>query len=220
MVAVLCCCLCHLYVYSVAHSHTKNISKTLQSHHASMQRLNSICGVKPGLPAAPAPGVKRDTLMVYNEVEAGIDTCLLYSGRPQAPVVTSSANNLSPHPPQPPAHHSQPPQPPATPRPPQRTCYLLLTPLALLSAWTPNIAARIISSSDSDLHLSLTARLSVNLPLLILGCLNPWLYHKLSLGRCDGENCLSQQLDLTQSYASHLTKQEEIQLWRERGKVE
>ena len=106
MLAVLCCCLCQLYVYSVAHSHTKNISKTLQSHHASMQRLNSICGVKSGLPQPPG-GMKRDTLMVYNEVEAGIDTCLLYSGRPQGPVGASSATSLAPHPPQPP----QPPQP-------------------------------------------------------------------------------------------------------------
>ena len=205
MLAVLCCCLCQLYVYSVAHSHTKNISKTLQSHHASMQRLNSICGVKPGLPQPPG-GVKRDTLMVYNEVEAGIDTCLLYSGRPQGPVGASSATSLAPHPPHPP-QPPQPAEPPATPRPPQRTCYLLLTPVALLSAWTPNITARILASSDSaqSPHLSLAAQLSVNLPLLILGCLNPWLYHKLSLGRCDGENCLSQQLDLTQSYTSHLT---------------
>ena len=193
MVVVLSACLCHLYVYSVAHSHTKNISKTLQSHHASMQRLNSICGVKPGLAAGPAPGVKRDTLMVYNEVEAGIDTCLLYSGRPLGPVVTSSATNLSPHPPHPPAHHSQPPQPPVTPRPPQRTCYLLLTPLALLSAWAPNMTGRTLEVSSSDSSpSSLVVQLSVNLPLLILGCLNPWLYHKLSLGRCEGENCLSQ----------------------------
>ena len=191
ILAVFCCSLCHLYVYSVAHSHTKNISKTLQSHHASMQRLNSICGLKPGLQPPPA-GVKRDTLMVYNEVEAGIDTCLLYSGRPPGPVVGSSATSLAPPPP-PPL-----PPPPATPRPAQRTCYLLLTPLALLSAWTPNITARILSSSDSN-------QLSVNLPLLLLGCLNPWLYQKLSLGRCDGENCLSQQLDLTQSHTSLLT---------------
>ena len=176
---VLTCCLCHLYVYSVAHSHTKNISKTLQSHHASMQRLNSICGVKPGL--APPPGVKRDTLMVYNEVEAGIDTCLLYSGRPQGPVVTASPTTLSPHPPQPP-HHAQPPEPPASPRPAQRTCYLLVTPLVLLTAWAANMSGRLVASSDS-----LVVQLSVGLPLLVLGCLNPWLYHKLSLGRCDGE---------------------------------
>ena len=76
IVLVASSCLCHLYVYSVAHTHTKNISKTLQSHHASMQRLNSICGSVAG----------RDTVMVYHGPGEGIDTCLLYSGRPTAPV--------------------------------------------------------------------------------------------------------------------------------------
>ena len=82
-------CFCHLYVYSVAHTHTKNISKTLQSHHASMQRLNSICGAK-----TTSPATHRETLMVYTGVEAGIDTCLLYTGRPAGPV-SSSANTLT-----------------------------------------------------------------------------------------------------------------------------
>ena len=87
IVLVASSCLCHLYVYSVAHTHTKNISKTLQSHHASMQRLNSICGAK-----SPSQTNQRDTMMVYNGAGAGIDTCLLYTGRPSGP--SSSATNL------------------------------------------------------------------------------------------------------------------------------
>ena len=88
MLVLVSSCLCHLYVYSVAHTHTRNISKTLQSHHASMQRLNSICGLK-----TPNQANQRETLMVYNGVGAGIDTCLLYTGRPSGP--SSSANNLN-----------------------------------------------------------------------------------------------------------------------------
>merc|ERR1740116_566796 len=67
------CCICHIYVYSVAATHTKNISRTLQSHHASMQRLNSICAVGNG------PNIRQEMVVMYN---GNIDTCLLYSGRP------------------------------------------------------------------------------------------------------------------------------------------
>ena len=34
---------CHVYVYSVAATHTRSICRTLQTQHASMQRLNSVC---------------------------------------------------------------------------------------------------------------------------------------------------------------------------------
>ena len=34
---------------------------------------------------------------------------------------------------------------------------------------------------------TLRSQLSVQVPLLALGCLNPWLYHKLSLTCCHGE---------------------------------
>jgi hypothetical protein len=46
LLLLLVSCSCHLYVYKVAHRHNKTISKTQRSHHASMQRLNSICVTK------------------------------------------------------------------------------------------------------------------------------------------------------------------------------
>ena len=51
---LLICITCHLYVYLVAHRHTQSISRTQRSHHASMQRLNSICIVN------------RDSLTAYH----------------------------------------------------------------------------------------------------------------------------------------------------------
>ena len=99
---LLCCCGCHFYVYLVAHTHTKNISKTLQNHHASMQRLNSICGVGGRPSSCQSPGARfeksfpsfflqisfhrQDTLLVING-----NTCLLYSERPAA---VSKSNHL------------------------------------------------------------------------------------------------------------------------------
>ena len=215
VLVLLSSCLCHLYVYSVAQTHTKNISKTLQSHHASMQRLNSICGAK-----SPSQTNQRDTMMVYNGAGAGIDTCLLYTGRPSGP--SSSTTNLQTTqtltvvtPRQQISLLTPPPVSltltPTRPHPDlesevmlggsvsvqtssQRTCYLLLTPLALLSAWAPDMTHRIISFSQHRGERpgdSWAVQLSLHIPLLVLGCLNPWLYHKLSLSRCHGQFVVS-----------------------------
>ena len=87
----------------------------------------------------------------------------------------------------------------SSPREPQRTCYLLVTPLALLAAWAPDITYRVLSFSHGhqERDNSVVVQLSIHIPLLILGCLNPWLYHKLSLRRCHGQCgvkiCLAQQ---------------------------
>ena len=64
--------------------------RTLQSHHASMQRLNSICAVGNGsnrlkcyfnflFPLIHLSIPRQEMVVVYN---GNIDTCLLYSGRP------------------------------------------------------------------------------------------------------------------------------------------
>lgn len=40
---------------------------------------------------------------------------------------------------------------------------------------------------------TLRYQLSIQVPLLALGCLNPWLYHKLSLTCCHGETIASRK---------------------------
>jgi len=180
--------MCHIYVYSVAATHTKNISRTLQSHHASMQRLNSICAVGNG-------SNRQEMVVVYN---GNIDTCLLYSGRP----ANNSNSQVGPHllSVSTPGHldsghtlNGRNKVENKSISKPRRTAYLLFTPLAILISWLPSIISSIMQIKQQNKEemrepITLRSQLSVLVPLLALGCLNPWLYHKLSLTCCHGDS--------------------------------
>ena len=92
---------------------------------------------------------------------------------------------------------------------PKRTLYLLLTPCCLLMAWIPHLIFSCYSIKQqvkqcrkyrnckilflfyhlqTEVHLTETLpmnyQLSIQIPLLLLACFNPWLYHKLSIQQC------------------------------------
>ena len=120
---------CHLYVYKVAHRHTKTITKTQRSHHASMQRLNSICIVN------------RDSITPY-------PPCYLTTPLPV------------------------PLQLPTNTRQSRTALYLLLPPLSLLLSWLPYLTGTFLRLDNQHM-------VTIQLPLLFLASVNPWVYGKL-----------------------------------------
>jgi len=199
IIFLLCSCCCHFYVYLVAHTHTKNISRTLQNQHASMQRLNSICGVRPS-----SPGARKDTILVFNG-----DTCLVYSDRQTTTAKSNHLEVIPQHQPFQQFDEGNKVERVQSRRSsfsgvskPKRTLYLLLTPCCLLMAWIPHLIFSCYSiKQQTEVHLTETLpmnyQLSIQIPLLLLACFNPWLYHKLSLQQCFKDQRSGQCLDRT-----------------------
>merc|ERR1719245_2120220 len=122
-------------------------------------------------------------VVVYN---GNIDTCLLYSGRPtnnsqvgqHLLSMSTPGHQDSGHSKHQDSDIGRNKTENKSISKPRRTAYLLLTPLAILVSWLPSIISSIIqikqqNKEEMQESATLRSQLSIQIPLLALGCLNP-----------------------------------------------